>query len=65
MRSNPKCNGNRRDEVALRTTCIKSIKFRFIKIRTGCQCVGTSLQLKPKPGRTKPATGPHAARGWT
>jgi len=26
--------------VALRTTCIKNVKFKVIKIRTGCQYVG-------------------------
>jgi len=26
--------------VALRTTCIKNVKFKIIKIRTGCQYVG-------------------------
>jgi len=30
----------RRDKVAVRTTCIKNIKFKIIKIRTGCQYVG-------------------------
>jgi len=33
-------NGNRRDKMALRTTCIKVVKFKIIKIRTGWQCVG-------------------------
>jgi len=28
--------GNRCDKVALSTTCIKNIKFKIIKIRTGC-----------------------------
>jgi len=37
---NPNCNGNRRDKVALRTTCIKNVNFKIIKTRTGCQCVG-------------------------
>jgi len=27
---NPNCNGNRRDKVALRTTCIKNVKFKII-----------------------------------
>ena len=36
----PNCNGNRRDKVALRTTCIKNVKFKIIKTRTGCQYVG-------------------------
>jgi len=39
MRSNPNCNGDRRDKVALRTTCTKNVKFKIIKIRTGCQYV--------------------------
>jgi len=38
--SNPRCNGNRRDQVALKTNSIKILKFRIIKIRTGCQYVG-------------------------
>jgi len=37
-RSNPHCN--RRDKVALKTNCIKNVKFRIIKIRTGCQYIG-------------------------
>jgi len=36
----PNCNGNRRDKVFLRTTCIKNVKFKIIEIRTGCQYVG-------------------------
>jgi len=39
-RWNPNCNGNRRDKVALKTTCIKNIKFKIIKIRTGSQYIG-------------------------
>jgi len=38
-RSNPHCNGNKRDKVAL-TTCIKNVKFKIIKISTGCQNIG-------------------------
>jgi len=34
------CNGNRHDKVVLRTTCIKNVKFKIIKTRTGCQYVG-------------------------
>jgi len=26
--------------MALKTTCIKNVKFKIIKIRTGCQYVG-------------------------
>jgi len=33
-------NGNRRDKVPLRTTCIKNVKFKIIKTTTGCQYVG-------------------------
>jgi len=29
-----------RDKVALRTTCIKNVKFKIIKIRTSCQYIG-------------------------
>ena len=36
----PNCNGNRRDKVALRNTCIKNVIFKIIRIRTGCQYVG-------------------------
>jgi len=36
----PNSSGNRRDKVALKTTCIKNVKFEIIKTRTGCQCVG-------------------------
>ena len=39
-RSNPHCNGNRCDKVALKTNCIKNVRFRIIKIRTGCQYIG-------------------------
>jgi len=39
--SNPNCNGNRLGKKgALRTTCVKNVKFKVIKIRTGCQYVG-------------------------
>jgi len=34
------CNDNRRDKVALRTTCIKNVKFKITKTRTRCQYVG-------------------------
>ena len=36
----PNSSGNRRDKVALRTTCIKNVNFKIIKTRTGCQYVG-------------------------
>jgi len=31
---------NRRDEVALRTYCIKNVKFKMIKIKIGCHYMG-------------------------
>ena len=40
MRSNPNCNGDRLDKAALRTACIKNVKFKIIIIRTGCQYAG-------------------------
>jgi len=39
-RPNPNCHSRRRNKVALRTTCIKNVKFKIIKIRTGCEYVG-------------------------
>jgi len=36
----PYGSGNRRDKEALRTTCIKNVKFKIKKTRTGCQYVG-------------------------
>jgi len=38
--STPHCNCNRRDKVALTTNCIKNVKLRIIKTRTGCQYIG-------------------------
>jgi len=40
--------------------CMKTVKFKIIKIRTGCQFV-LILQLKPKLSRTKDLTGLHVA----
>jgi len=58
-RSNPDCNGDRRDKVALlRTICIKNVKFKIITIRTGCQYVGYFYYSENKLGRMRPA-------GWT
>jgi len=51
-RSNPNCNGNTRANVALRTTCIKNVKFKIIKIKAGCQYVGYFYY-------SKNLTGPH------
>jgi len=36
-RSNPNCNGNRHDNVALKTTYIKNVKFKIIKMKTSYQ----------------------------
>jgi len=41
---------------------MKKVKFKIIKIKTGI-CRILLLQRKPKLGRMKPSTGPHAARG--
>jgi len=40
MCSNCNSNGNRRNKVSLRTICIKNVKFKIVKIRTGCQNIG-------------------------
>jgi len=62
--SNPNCNGNRRDKFALKTTCIKNVKLRLYQIKDCLsECRMLSPQRTPKPGRTKPSTGLHAARG--
>ena len=66
-RSNPNCNGDRRDKMVLRTTCIKNVNFKIIKTRSGCQYVWyfhCSLQLKPKLGRTKASTEPWVGHSW-
>jgi len=34
-RSNPNCNGNRRNKVVPSTNCIKNFKLKVIKIRRG------------------------------
>ena len=53
----------RRDTVVLRTTCVKNVKFKIIK-KDRLSIFGIlSPQRKPQLGRTKPLTGPHAARG--
>ena len=39
-RSKPNCNGNRHDKMALKTTCIKNVKFKIVKMRTSCQNIG-------------------------
>jgi len=38
-RLNPNYNGNRCRKVELKTTCIKNVKFKIIKIRIGCQYI--------------------------
>jgi len=49
--------------VGLKTTCIKNVKFKIVKTRTGCKYRILLLQRKPKLGRTKRLTGPHAGSG--
>jgi len=52
----------RSNKVALRSTCIRNIKFKISKVGIGCQYVGYLYYIrKPKLGYTKPLTGPHAA----
>ena len=46
MRSNPNCNGNRRDKVALKTTRVKNVKFNIVKRSTGCQYAGYFYESK-------------------
>ena len=43
----------RRDKVAVKTTCIKYIKLKIIKIRTGCLYIGYLYYSKNLLGRTK------------
>ena len=64
--SNPNCNGNRRDKEALMTTCTKKYQWQDHQNKHKGRlsvCGILLLQRKPKLGRTKPSTGPHAARG--
>jgi len=51
----------RRGEVALRTTCIKNVKFKIIKIRTGCQYVGYLYYSK---NVNWAACGPWVGHSW-
>jgi len=60
-RSIPSCNHNRCDEVALRTTCIKNVESKIIKIRTGCKYVGYCYYS----GRLNcAACGPRVGHSW-
>ena len=63
MHSNPNCNGNRRDEVALRATSIKRQIQNYQNKDRLSVCRILLLQRTPKLGCTKPSTKPHAARG--
>jgi len=58
-RSNSNCNGIRCDKVALGTTCIKNVKFKIIKIRSGCEYVEYLYYNENLMGHTKPSTA-----GW-
>ena len=40
------CNGNRRNKVVLRTTCIKNVKFKIIKTRVSCHLRDTFTTAK-------------------
>jgi len=63
-RSNPNCNGNRRDKVALRNTCIKKCQIQYYQNKDRLSVFRILLlQRKPQLSRTNPSTGPHAARG--
>ena len=57
------CNDNRRDKLALRTTCIKNVKFNYQNKERLSVCRILLLQRKPQLGRTKPSTGPHTGLG--
>ena len=59
-RSNPNCNGKRRDKVALKTTCVQNVKLKIIKMKTGCQYA--YIYVGYFYYRTKLSTGLHAAR---
>ena len=63
-RSNPNCNGNRRDKVALRATCIKNVIQKYQNKEKLSVCRILLLQRQPKLGRIKPSTRPNVARGW-
>jgi len=63
-RSNPNCNGNRRDKVALRLPALKFQIEDYEKKDRLSVCRMFSLQRAPKFGRTKHSTGPHADRGF-
>ena len=54
--------------MSLRTTSIKSVKLKIIKIRTSCRyvCRIPLLQRNPNLSRTKPSTGPHGVgHSWS
>jgi len=62
MRSNPNCNDNRRDKVALRSIedCLHhKCKIQDYQNKNWLSVCGIlSLQLKRKQGHTKPSPGP-------
>jgi len=62
MRSNPNCNGNRRDKVALKTTRVKNVKFNIVKRSTGCQYAGYFYESKNLTGQYNTL---HWAAGWS
>jgi len=63
---NPNWNGNRRDKVALRTTCIKNVKFKIIKTRTVLSvCRIFLLQRKLNWAAQNLQPGTMRTAGWT
>jgi len=60
--SNPNSNANRHHKVALKTTCIKNVKFQIIKIRIGYQKIYFYYSENLNWAARNLQTGPHAAR---
>jgi len=57
------CNSNRRDKVALKTTCMKNVNFDYYQNQDRLSEYSIHLlQRQPKLGRTKHSAGPHAGR---
>jgi len=59
-RSNPNCNVNRRDKVALRTVCIKNAKYKIIEY-VGCFYYSENLNRAAQNHRL----GHMRPMGWT
>jgi len=50
--------------VALRTTCIKNVKFKIIETRTDCPYEGYFYYNENLVCRTRPSTGPRVGHSW-